>query len=234
MVIPRLFSFIGVLALSAGAAFAQGPTKGAPGTMEAAAAASTKVIQTLQNAKAIKAYQWTETMVVMVEGKEKDTVVNTCSYNDAGGVARTAVDAKKSEQVAGGTPGTSVEIDSYVKASVGVMRQYVRPDPLKLQQCQDATRISVAMEDGGKHEKLTYRDYMKKGDNLTLVVDPATSQIISLTASTYMTNPGDRADIHTEMSQMPDGTAYPSHIKFDTPGRQMGMVVTNTNFQKKS
>jgi hypothetical protein len=235
MNMPRLLSFISVLALAATAALAQDHARSAaPGSMEAAAAASGKVIRALQNAGAIRAYQWTETMVIMVDGKEKETVVNACSYNDNGGVARTAANTPAAKTVAGGAPGTSTEIAGYVNEAVGLMRPYVRPDATRLQKCQDASRVSLSMEDAGKREKLEYRDYSKKGDTLVLMVDPSTSQILSLVASTYMTNAADRASIHTEMSQLPDGTGYPSRVTFETPGRQMGAVVTNSDYKKKT
>jgi hypothetical protein len=173
-------------------------------------------------------------MVIMVDGKEKETVVNACRYNENGGVARTSTNTPAARNTAGGTPGTSTEIGGYVNAAVGLMRPYVRPDAAKLQECQNASRVSLSMEDAGKREKLEYRDYAKKGDTLVLMVDPSTHQILSTVASTYMTNAGDRASIHTEMSQLPDGTAYPSRITFETPGRQMGAVVTNSDYRKKT
>jgi len=241
MYMSRLIFAAGLIVV-AHAAFAQAPTgstpastapkpSAAPAASANAKAASARFIEALQKQTAIKSYQWTETMVVRVDGKEKATVVNTCGYNEDGGVSRTPVKGERT-QVAKGTPGTAPEIDSYVNSAVAVMRGYVRPRPEKLQACEDAGRVSVSTD--GKGQKLEYRDYLKPGDILTLVLDPSTSQILSSSASTYVINSNDRAEIHTEMAQLPDGSSYPSHIKFDTPGRQMGIVATDSNYRKKS
>jgi hypothetical protein len=234
MHMPRfLFALSGALAIAAGAALAQTPTKDTSAASSPAKTLSTTVIQALQKQTAIKSYQWTETMVVSANAKEKATVVNTCYYNADGGVSRTPVSEKASQKAGSGT-GTTTEIATYVNSAVAVMRGYVRPSPERLQACQDAGRVSVTTEQDGKRQKLQYRNVMKAGDNLSLVVDPSTGQILSMAASTYVINANDRAEIHTEMSQLPDGSSYPSRITFDTPGREMGVVATNSNFRKKS
>ncbi len=205
---------------------------GAPAPTPEARAASEKVIQALQHDTAIHAYQWTETMVVMVDGKEKESVVNACSYNAEGKVARSPETTRAAS--AKGVPGTKAELDSYLKSAVALMREYVRPDPAKLEACQQAGHVTVAVQEPGRRVKLDFKDYSKPGDDLALIVNPGTNQIVSLAASTYMVNAVDRAEIHTEMSQLPDGTGYPSRIQFDTPGRQLGVNVTNSDYRKKT
>ena len=92
----------------------------------------------------------------------------------------------------------------------------------------------IATEEAGQRLQLDFKNYMKSGDHLIVIVNAAADRIISLAGSSYLTNQGDRAEIHTEMSQLPDGTAYPSHVKFDTPTRQMGVTVTNSDYRKKT
>jgi hypothetical protein len=234
---PRsLFAITSALVISANTVFAQGaaPVPGAAhAPADAAKSAAEMVIQALEHDTAIHAYQWTETMVVMVDGKEKETVSNACSYNTEGRVVRSPTAAAAVQPAKTGVPGTKAEIDSYLKSAVALMREYVRPDPQKLEECENAARVTVANEAGGRM-KIDFKDYLKRGDDLSLVVDSGTNQVVSSSASSYLTNMVDRAEIHTEMSQLPDGAGYPSHIKFDTPGRQLGVTVTNSDYRKKT
>jgi hypothetical protein len=189
-----------------------------------------KIIQALQKNTAIRAYQWTETMVVMMGDKEKTKIIHACSYNEEGRVVRTP---GKEQPMAKNLPGTKSEIDAYAASAVALMREYVRPNPAKLEACLQAGRVTVAAEKSGSM-KLDFKDYLKPGDHLVMVVDPGTNQIASLNASTYMVNSIDRAHIQTEMTRLPDGTGYPSRVKLDTPNRAMGINVTNSDYRKKT
>lgn len=233
MSMSRVFSLIGALVLSSTVALAQGTAKPKTAPAADAKAASARVIAVLQKNTTIRSYGWTESMVVSVDGKEKNKILNACSYNENNRVARTPMNAKAAEKVAGGAPGTSNEIDSYVTEAVAAMREYVRPDPAKLQACEDAGRVTLTPGEENR-AKLDYSDYMKKGDHLVLEIDRSLNQILTSSASTYVTNPNDRAVIRTEMSQLPDGSSYPSKITFNTPGRLMSAVVTNSDFKKKT
>jgi hypothetical protein len=213
--------------LAASAAFAQEAS-----TADARAEAG-KIIQALNNDTAIRAYTWTETNLVLVDGKEKHTTVNACSYSPEGKVVRAPANAPAAQQTAKGVPGTTAEINAYLKQAVALMRGYVRPRADKLEECRSAGRVSVVRV-SGERMKLDFADYLKPGDHLSLEVNTATNHIVALSASTYMTNQADKAEIHTEMSLLPDGTEYPSSIKFVTPERAMGVNVTNSDYKKKT
>ncbi|HET6462366.1 MAG TPA: hypothetical protein VFH33_01075 [Candidatus Krumholzibacteria bacterium] len=231
MTVPhRLIAVTATWVMAATAAFAQGGSTSA--TPDARAEAG-KIIQALKNDAAIHAYTWTETNVVLVDGKDKHTAVNACSYGPEGKVVRTPANAGAAEQMAKGVPGTTGEINGYLSQAVALMRGYVRPRTDKLEECRSAGRVS-AVQEAGQRMKLTFKDYLKPGDQLTLEVDTATNHLTALSASTYMTNRADKAEIHTEMSQLPDGTDYPSSIKFATPERAMGVNVTNSDYKKKT
>ena len=137
MKIPhRLIAVTATLVMMAPHAFAQGTSapsaaKRTTPTPDARGAAE-KVIQMLKRDTAIHAYQWKETMVVMVDGKQKQTLVNACSYNPAGKVFRNPASAQVSH-VAKDVPGTTAEIASYTKSAVALMREFVRPNPDKLE-----------------------------------------------------------------------------------------------------
>lgn len=226
----RLIAVTATCVMIASTALAQDTS--APATADARAAAG-KIIQALNNDTAIQAYTWTETNVVLVDGKEKHTAVNACRYSPEGKVVRTPANAAAAEQMARGVPGTTTEIGGYLKQAVALMRGYIRPRTDKLEECRAAGRVSMVQE-AGQRMKLSFKDYLKPGDQLTMEVDTATNHIVALAASTYMINRADRAEIHTEMSQLPDGTDYPTSIKFTTPERAMGVNVTNSDYKKKT
>jgi len=238
MKIPhRVIAVTAILVMASPAAFAQGTSAPAPAARSVPTAdargAAEKVIRSLRNDTALRAYQWTETMVVIVNGKEKTTVVNACSYNQEGKLARTPVNAQASEHMNKGIPGTAAEIGSYTRGAVALMREYVRPNPDKLEACLAAGRVS-ASEEPGQRVQLTFKNYSKPGDDLVVIMSPASGHVLSLAGSSYMTNQADRAEIHTETAELPDGTVYPAQVKFDTPTRQMGVTVRNSDYRKKS
>ena len=80
--------------------------------------------------------------------------------------------------------------------------------------------------------RLVISNYIKRGDNMTLVVDTAQKDLVSLSIATYLSDPSDAVNVSVEFSRLPDG---PNHVASETVNgvrKQLTIAIQNTNYQK--
>ena len=225
---------------SAHAVHASAPSSapaGVPASMSPGSDELTAIRQSLtENRKNLHAYEWKETAVVSYKGVDKATTVNSCAYDAAGKLIKTpegAAAREKSTHKTASAKAKPNEYQAYMHSAIALARSYVPPDPARLEKCKAAGHMTSTPEESGQRVRLDFKDYEKTGDDLSLEVNPATHQIISMDVSSYMATAKDAVKLNADMALLPDGTNYPSRLKLDTPAKAMGMVVTNSDFQKK-
>ncbi len=186
----------------------------------------------------LRGYHWKETIVVSQKGEDKSTMMNSCVYDAGGKVVRTPEPVPASTHATGvrsATPNAEkAELQSYEHSAVALMRSYVPPDPMKLQKCQQSGKMTTNVVEEGHRVKLTFKDYQKPGDEMTIEVNPESNQILSLAVNSFLATAKDGVTLNVDMASLPDGTTYPSKTRLDTPAKQMGLTVTNSDYQKKT
>lgn len=208
-------------------------TSTAPASEDHLAAIEQNLQQSRHN---LKSYHWKETTVVSSQGEDKSTIVNSCSYDASGKLIKTPEGAPSTMKAGmAGKPADTKkdELKTYMHSAVALVRGYVPPDPVKLQKCKTAGKMSETLEEGGRM-KLNFKDYEKPGDNMTLEVNTQTNQVLSVDVGTYLQTAKDAVKLNAEMASLPDGTNYPSRVRLDTPAKAMGVTVTNSDYQKKA
>jgi hypothetical protein len=208
-------------------------TSTAPASEDHLAAIEQNLQQSRHN---LKSYHWKETTVVSSQGEDKAPVVNSCAFDAAGKLIRTPEGAPSTMKAGmSGKPADTKkdELKAYMHSAVALMRGYVPPDPVKLQKCKTAGKMSETVEEGGR-VKIVFKDYEKPGDDMTVEVNTQTNQILSLDVASYLQTAKDAVKLNAEMASLPDGTNYPSRVRLDTPAKAMGVTVTNSDYQKKA
>ena len=109
-----------------------------------------------------------------------------------------------------------------------LLRRYVPPDP---QAMQDALRQGKAAVNMDSHE-LTFTDYAKPGDRVTVAFDPATGNIRSYDATTFLDEPGDIVTLHAQFARLPDGTNYLEDYELDARRKEIRIKTSNFGHSK--
>jgi hypothetical protein len=231
---------IGVLALLSCCfvqpAAAQQPPDAAAGKKDHAAA----VKESLQKSMAaLRQYQWVETTVVSMKGEEKSRTQNNCFYGADGKVQKTPVAApaqdegKKKRGVRGKVvENKKEEISDATKEAVGLVKQYVPPDPAKIQAAKAAGKLTVTPPDAQGNVQIVIKDYLKAGDSLTLAANAATDRIGGVTVATFTDKAKDAVGLKIAFGAFADGTVYPAKIQLDVAAQNLAVAIENSGYKK--
>lgn len=200
----------------------------------------TAIKQSLQTSMvALREFQWVETTVVSLKGEEKSRTQNSCQYGADGRVQKTLIggaaaeDAKKPRGVRGKVIENKKEdISEAAKEALAVVKQYVPPDPARIQAAKEAGRLSITPPDAKGQVVVTIKDYLKAGDSLTLDVNAATDRLSGVTLSTFTDSAKDKVVLKVAFGAFPDGTVYPATIHLDVAAQNLGVTIENSGYKK--
>ena len=235
MSICRFVTAGAISLLAATAIVAQQPAAPAGGTDHVAA-----IKQSLgKSAAALKQYQWVETTVVSIKGEEKSRTQNNCFYGADGKVQKTPVaaapaeDSKKKRGLRGKiVENKKEEISESTKEAVALVKQYVPPDPARIQAAKDAGKLSTIPPDAKGMVAVVIKDYLKAGDSLTITVNAATDVISSVTVATFTDSAKDAVGLKVSWGSFPDGTVYVATIHLDVAAQNLAVAIENTGYKK--
>ena len=186
----------------------------------------------------LRSYHWKETIVVSHNGQDQSTLMNSCVYDASGKLVRTPEPVPANAQMNGvraATPNAEkASAQAYEHSAVALLRSYVPPDPAKLRKCWQAGRMTTNVIEAGHRVKLSFKDYEKPGDEMIVEVNPESHQVLSVAVNSFLASPKDAVTMNTDMASLPDGTSYPAKVQLNTPAKQMGLTVTNSDYQKKT
>ena len=94
--------------------------------------------------------------------------------------------------------------------------------------------VTVGSEPGAAGQfQLVISNYVKQGDKMTLVMDGAQKNLVSLSIASYLDDPKDAVTVDAQFSgSIPGG---PNHVSSETingVSKQLTIAVQNSNYQK--
>jgi hypothetical protein len=236
-------SAIAVVAIALGAAVsldAQPPSAQAAAGAQDPVAALKQTMQ--QGMAAARKYEWVETTTISLKGEEKAKKQNRCYYGADGKVQKVSLDQPaQPAQEQGGRGGRrgggklkekvvenkKDEMKEYMEKAVGLIHQYVPPNPQQIQAAKDAGRIAMNPQAGGKMH-LVISQYLKPGDSLTIDLDPASNKILVLGVNSYLDTKDDAVTLAVQMSTLADGAIYAGQTTLEAKAKKITVVVQNS------
>ena len=192
-----------------------------------------------QSAAALRQYQWVETTAVSIKGEEKSRTQNTCYYGADGKVQKTPIAAAPASDSRDkrGVRGKIVEnkkedISESAKEAVALVKQYVPPDPARIQAAKDAGKLSVVPPDPQGRAQVVIKDYVKAGDSLTIDVNAVTDVISGVTVATFTDSAKDAVALKVSFGALPDGTVYAAAIHLDVAAQNLAVAIENSGYKK--
>lgn len=191
---------------------------------------------------ALRQYSWVETTAVSMKGEEKSRTQNNCFYGADGKVQKTPVAAppppdKNDKRGTRGVKGKVVEnkkeeISDATKEAIGLVKQYVPPDPAKIQAAKEAGRLTVTPPSPTGQVQMVIKDYLKPGDSLTFDVNAATDRIAGVTVATFTDKAKDTVGMKVAFGAFADGTVYPAKIQLDVAAQNLAVAIENSGYKK--
>jgi len=187
----------------------------------------------------LRQYEWVETTAVSMKGEEKSRTQNRCVYGAEGKVVKTplvsapAGDSKSPRGVRGKVVANKKEeISDSMKEAIALVKQYVPPDPARLQAAKDAGRVTLNPPDAQGNMTMVVKDYLKTGDSLTIALNAATDRLGGIKVATFTDKAKDAVNLNVTMGAFPDGTVYAGTIGLEVKAQNMTVAIDNSGYQK--
>jgi hypothetical protein len=185
-------------------------------------------------------YTWMEQDIISIKGDQKKEEMYNVQLGPDGKPQKTPVDPSSVSDDQRRHWGLRARIiekkteeyQQYGQAIKTLVQQYVPPDKDMLQQAYQAGNVMIGPMGGAPGEyRLVISNYLKQGDNMTLVMNKAQKALVSLSISTYLSDPSDAVNVNVQFARIPGG---PNHVATETingVNKQLTITVQNSNYQ---
>jgi hypothetical protein len=193
------------------------------------------------NKQVLAGYTWMEQDIISLKGEEKKEELYNAQMGPDGKTQKTPVDpdsVSDDDRKKRGLRGRirTKKIDEYKEYGDSIktlIQQYLPPDKDMLQQEYQQGNVMIGPMGGAPNEyRVVCTNYIKQGDNMTIVVDKATMSLASLTIATYLSDPSDAVTVNVQFARVPGGG--PFHVSTEAingVSKQLTIEILNTNYQ---
>ena len=175
---------------------------------------------------------------IALKGEEKSRKQNRCYYGDDGQLHKMPLGDTSEGKSPRGIRGKVAkkkkgEIKDYAEEAIALIKQYVPPEPQRIQKAKDAGKTSMTVYGEGSRLRLEVPDYLKPGDVLHIDIDPNGDRITGLSVATYLeADPKDAVTLDVKFSSLNDGTGYPASVVLDGQSQQLNITIENSGYRK--
>jgi hypothetical protein len=211
-----------------------------------ATAQNPDMLQKLQEIKAASAankaalahFTWQEQQVISLKGDVKKTAVYQVSVGPDGQQQKTELSSSPAPAPPSGgrlkqhvVAKKTDEFQQYGQQVAGLAKQYTHPDPELLQQAYQKGNISLQMGGGAGTVSLVIKNYLKPGDQMTIVFNSAQKAIEAMNVSSYLDDPKDAVTLSVQFAKLPSGVNHVASVQINGISKQMTVAMTNSNYQ---
>jgi hypothetical protein len=193
------------------------------------------------NKQVLAHYTWLEQQIISIKGEQKKEELYNVQLGPDGKPQKTPVDPSSvsdSDRQLHGLRGRIrekkiEEYKEYANQIKNLVQEYIPPEKDMLQQSYQQGNVMIGPMAGQAGEyRIVVTNYIKQGDNMTIVMDKATMSLVSLSISTYLSDPSGAVNVNVQFAKMPNGG--PFHVATETingVSKQLTIEVLNTNYQ---
>jgi hypothetical protein len=199
------------------------------------------------NQKALQQFTWVETTEISLKGEVKKTERKECRYGTDGKVVKTEMDGgapapAQSSQGGGRRRGGGVkkkviankveDLKEYMGAVASLVKQYVPPDPAKIQAAAQSGKVSMDNKSAPGITELAFTDYAVPGDQLAISLNSAAKQLAGVSVSSVLGKDKDPVTLAVRFASLPDGVNYPAETLLVAKAKQIQVKITNNGHHK--
>jgi hypothetical protein len=189
------------------------------------------------NKAALAHYTWQEQQVISLKGDVKKTEVYQVSVGPDGQQQKTEISSSPAPAPPSGgrlrqrvVEKKTDEFQQYGQQVAALAKQY-HPDPQLLQQAFQQGNISLQMGGAAGTTSLVIKNYLKPGDQMTLVFNSAQKSIVGMNVSSYLSGPSDAVTMAVQFAMLPSGVNHVASTQINGVSKQMTVAITNSNYQ---
>jgi hypothetical protein len=179
---------------------------------------------------ALRRYEWIETTIVTLHGEVRSRKQERCYFGRDGALKKDDVNLTQPRE-GGRVDARLTDLTEAVQSALSLVKSYIPLNPTDMQAARHAGRVSVIALQLGKRARVNVLDYYKVGDQVGIEIDLAKNRIVRVTVASYLDNITDVVTLNATMSQLSDGTAYPSAIMLEERTRSLNVAVQDTGYR---
>jgi hypothetical protein len=195
------------------------------------------------NKQALAQYTWVEQDTIILKGEQKKQEHFQVRRGPDGKPQKTPLDHPgQASSCGGGRHGRlkqhvdekkKEEYKEYADQIKSLIQQYVPPDRDMLQRAFQQGNITLGPQQGSPGQyRLVISNYLKAGDNMTLVIDKAQKNLSSISIASYLNDPKDAVKVSVQFIAIPGGPHHVSAETINGISKQLTITVQNSNYQK--
>jgi hypothetical protein len=191
-----------------------------------------------RNKQLLAQYTWVEQVTISLKGEQKKQEHFQVRLGPDGKPQKTSLDPPPAPPEHEGRLKKHIvekkteEYKEYADQIKALIQQYVPPEKDLIEQARQKGNIMLGPAAGAAGDyRLVFSNYLKQGDNMTLVLDKTRKDLVSLSIATYLSDPSDAVNVSVTFSQVPGG---PNHVSGETingVSKQLTIAIQNSNYQ---
>jgi hypothetical protein len=190
------------------------------------------------NKQALAQYTWQEQVTVSLKGEQKKQEHFQVRLGPDGKPQKQSLDAPQAPAApSGGRIKQRVvekkkdEYKDYVDQIKALIQQYVPPDKDMLGQAAQKGNIALGPAGAPGQYRLVLTNYVKQGDNMTLVFDKGRKALVGVTIASYLSDPKDAVNVSVTYAAIPGGPNHVASQSIDGVSKQLTIVIANSLYQ---
>jgi len=191
-----------------------------------------------ENTAKLKQYTYTQKTQVYLKGELRKTKLAQVHFDPATGekvvVPMGSDDAdQQPDQGRGGRLRARIvekkrdEMKEYVERLVGLMHQYLPPNPDRIKAAMPRAQITPP---AGGSAKIALSDYLKPGDTETFSINSESKRLDQIAISSRLDD--DPVSFIVNFARLPDDTNYPSLTTIKSEAKGLEIRVTTSDYHK--
>jgi hypothetical protein len=191
-----------------------------------------------ENSKKLKQYTYTQKTEVFLKGELKNTRMAEVHYDPATGEKvvvplNTGEAAQQPQEGRGGRLRQRIvekkkdEMKEYVERLVGLMGQYLPPNPDRIKAAMPSAQITPP---AGGDAKILLSNYLKQGDSMTFSVNPTSKKLDKIAIGSSLDS--DPVSFSVDFARLPDDTNYPSMTSIKSEVKGLEIRVSTSDYHK--
>ena len=180
----------------------------------------------------LRQYEWLETTVVSVKGEEGARTLQRCYYGADGAVQKEPVAQPATQRGLFGntTKMTKEEQTGYLQKVARLVQQYIPLNPNGIQAVTDDGKLSFSVTDPGKGGQLVIRDFLKRGDRVTLDLDLTNNRPLRLNIKSLLESEGDPMTMMVTFGSLYGTATFAREIVYEDRVREIKVTIQNTGY----
>lgn len=180
---------------------------------------------------------WVETMTISLKGEQKKVEHFQVRLGPDGKPQKTSLDQPAAPPERRGRIREHVvekkkeEYTDYAERMKALTQQYLPPDKDLLQKAYAAGGVSIAPSDGPGTVQVTFPNYLKPRDSMTMVIDKTNNRLVQVQIASYMSDQKDQMTLLVDFVQLPDGSSQMSRAVMNGVSKQLTISVENSNYR---